>query len=49
MLDRVRGLEIQIETAKLRPTFSSGWTDYKSEETQAEFIERADKALYVNK
>jgi diguanylate cyclase (GGDEF)-like protein len=49
VLDRVRGLEIQIESAKLRPTFSSGWTDYKSEETQAEFIERADKALYVNK
>src|ERR1700678_3824308 len=49
VLDRVRGLEVQVEGAKLRPTFSSGWTDYKSDETQTQFIERADKALYVNK
>ncbi len=49
VLDRVRGLEIQVEGAKLRPTFSCGWTDYQNGETQQEFIERADKALYVNK
>ncbi len=49
VLDRVRGLEVQVEGAKLRPTFSCGWTDYQMDETQQEFVERADKALYVNK
>ncbi len=49
VLDRVRGLEVLVEGGKLRPTFSCGWTDYKAGEAQTEFIERADKALYVNK
>jgi diguanylate cyclase (GGDEF)-like protein len=49
VLDRVRGLEVLVEGGKLRPTFSCGWTDYKTGEAQTEFIERADKALYVNK
>jgi diguanylate cyclase (GGDEF)-like protein len=49
VLDRVRGLEVRVEDATLRPTFSAGWTDYKAGETEQEFIERADKALYVNK
>jgi diguanylate cyclase (GGDEF)-like protein len=49
VLDRVRGLDLQVEDVRLRPTFSSGWTDYKPDETQDEFIQRADKALYVNK
>ncbi len=49
VLDRVRGLEVQIEGTRLRPTFSSGWTEYQAGETPQEFVERADKALYVNK
>jgi diguanylate cyclase (GGDEF)-like protein len=49
VLDRVRGLEVLVEGGKLHPTFSCGWTDYKPGEAQTEFIERADKALYVNK
>ena len=49
VLDRVRGLEVVVNGNRIRPTFSAGFTDYQVSETQQEFIERADKALYDNK
>jgi diguanylate cyclase (GGDEF)-like protein len=49
VLDRVRGLDVVVNGNRIRPTFSAGFTDYQASETQQEFIERADKALYDNK
>jgi diguanylate cyclase (GGDEF)-like protein len=49
VLDRVRGLEVVVNGNRIRPTFSAGFTDYQASETQQEFIERADKALYDHK
>jgi diguanylate cyclase (GGDEF)-like protein len=49
VLDRVRGLELVVNGNRIRPTFAAGFTDYQPSETQQEFIERADKALYENK
>jgi len=49
VLGRLAGLEVTHQTQKIPCRFSRGWTDYKTGETQQEFLNRADLALYENK
>ena len=49
VLGRLEGLEIQYGGHKIPCRFSRGWTDYKSDETAQELINRADAALYADK
>ncbi len=49
VLDRLSGLEVQVEAQKIPFRFSAGWTDYRFGETPEQFLERADHALYVEK
>src|SRR5580700_5943248 len=49
VLGRVEGLELEYQGEKIRCHFSSGFTDYKSGESPAELLKRADDALYANK
>jgi diguanylate cyclase (GGDEF)-like protein len=49
VLDRLSGLEIQVEAQKISFGFSAGWADYQSGETPEKFLERADHSLYVEK
>lgn len=49
VLSRVEGLEFVHDGNKIPCRFSRGWTDYRSGETSAELIKRADDALYANK
>ncbi|MGH9715905.1 MAG: GGDEF domain-containing protein [Candidatus Acidiferrales bacterium] len=49
VLSRVEGLEFDYEGKKIACRFSRGWMDYKSGETSAELLKRADDALYANK
>lgn len=49
VLSRVEGLEFEYAENKLTCQFSRGWADYRSGETSAELLKRADEALYANK
>jgi diguanylate cyclase (GGDEF)-like protein len=49
VLSRVEGVEFEYEGNKIACRFSRGWTDYKPGETSAEFMKRADDALYADK
>ncbi len=49
VLNRLAGLEVQVEGEKISFYFSAGWTDYKSGETPQQLLERADHALYIQK
>jgi diguanylate cyclase (GGDEF)-like protein len=49
VLGRLEGLEIEYNGHRIPCRFSRGWTDYKSDETAQELINRADAALYAHK
>jgi two-component system, cell cycle response regulator len=49
VLDRLAGLEVQVDSGKLAFRFSVGWTDYQAGETPERLLERADRALYSEK
>jgi diguanylate cyclase (GGDEF)-like protein len=49
VLDRLNGLRIGLAGHEFPVTFSAGWADYIPDETPAEFVKRADEALYANK
>jgi len=49
VLNRLEGLEVEYDAAKIPCRFSRGWTDYRPGETSEEFLKRADQALYANK
>ncbi|MGA8011355.1 MAG: GGDEF domain-containing protein [Candidatus Acidiferrales bacterium] len=49
VLDRLAGLEVQVEAQKISFRFSAGWTDYRLGETPEQLLERADHALYIQK
>ncbi len=49
VLGRVEGLELEYQGERIRCHFSSGFTDYKSGESSAELLKRADDALYEHK
>jgi diguanylate cyclase (GGDEF)-like protein len=49
VLERLGGLEVELESGKLELRFSAGWTDYKAGEAPEKLLERADRALYDEK
>ena len=49
VLNRLDGLEVEFEGAKIPVRFSRGWTDYKPGETAEELLRRGDEALYADK
>lgn len=49
VIDRIEGLEVDYEGAKILCHFSRGWTDYRPGETAEELLKRTDEALYSNK
>lgn len=49
VLDRLRELEIQVESGEIPFNFSAGWTDYRQGETTEQLLERADHSLYEAK
>jgi diguanylate cyclase (GGDEF)-like protein len=49
VLNRLDGLEVEYDGAKIPVRFSRGWTDYKPGETAEELLRRGDEALYENK
>jgi diguanylate cyclase (GGDEF)-like protein len=49
VLDRLAGLDVQVDARTISFRFSAGWTDYQTGETPEQLLERADHALYVEK
>lgn len=49
VLSRVEGLTFEYDGNPIACRFSRGWTDYRPGESSAEFLKRADEALYADK
>ncbi|MGB6430622.1 MAG: GGDEF domain-containing protein [Candidatus Acidiferrales bacterium] len=49
ILKRLRPLEIEYEGKKIPVNFSSGWVVYETGESIEQFLDRADRTLYVDK
>ena len=49
ILKRLRPLEVEYEGHKLPVSFSSGWVGYETGESIEQFLDRADRTLYVDK
>lgn len=49
LLERLRPCEVNFQGVRLRVEFSSGVATYAAPESGAEFLERADQALYSDK
>ena len=49
ILRRLDGFKLNMGEHGVRISFSAGWTDYVPGELAAEFLKRADAALYANK
>ena len=49
VLDRLRGMKMELGGQTIPITFASGWTDYIPGELPEDLLKRADAALYVNK
>jgi diguanylate cyclase (GGDEF)-like protein len=49
ILKRLRPLEINYEGHKIPVTFSAGWVGYETGESIEQFLDRADRTLYVDK
>jgi diguanylate cyclase (GGDEF)-like protein len=49
ILKRLRPLEVVYEGKKIAVTFSSGWVGYETGESIEQFLDRADRTLYVDK
>jgi diguanylate cyclase (GGDEF)-like protein len=49
VLKRLNGLQVATTNATLPVYYSAGWTDYVLGESLAEFLKRADRALYLDK
>jgi diguanylate cyclase (GGDEF)-like protein len=49
ILKRLRPLAIEYEGHKIPVTFSSGWVGYETGESIEQFLDRADRTLYVDK
>jgi diguanylate cyclase (GGDEF)-like protein len=49
VINRLRGLTVEYEGAKIEVSFSAGWKDYHAGETALEFIRRVDEALFADK
>ena len=49
ILKRLRPLEVEYEKKKIPVTFSAGWVGYETGESVEQFLDRADRTLYVDK
>jgi len=49
IINRLSGLIVEYDGAKIPVGFSSGWKDYQAGETALEFIRRVDEALLADK
>jgi len=49
VINRIEGLEVEYQGAKIPCHFSRGWADYRPGETAEELLKRADDALYADK
>jgi diguanylate cyclase (GGDEF)-like protein len=49
MIDRLRSIEVHHETLTLSVGFAAGWVAYEPGESPEQFLERADRLLYVDK
>ena len=49
VLQRLEGVQVDVGGQPLTVCYSAGWADYATGESCEELLERADKALYVNK
>jgi diguanylate cyclase (GGDEF)-like protein len=49
ILKRLRPLEVKYEGHKIPVTFSAGWVGYETGESVEQFLDRADRTLYVDK
>jgi len=49
MLSRLKNLEVNYVGEKIPVSFSVGWTAYEHGEPTAQFLDRADRAVYANK
>jgi diguanylate cyclase (GGDEF)-like protein len=49
LLERLRPMEIEYGGTKIPICFSAGWVGYEKGETTEQFLERADRTLYVDK
>ncbi len=49
VINRLRGLTVEYEGAKITVNFSAGWKDYHPGETALEFMRRVDEALFADK
>jgi diguanylate cyclase (GGDEF)-like protein len=49
ILKRLRPLEVDYEGHKIPVTFSAGWVGYETGESIEQFLDRADRTLYVDK
>jgi len=49
ILKRLRPLEVEYEKKKISVTFSAGWVGYETGESVEQFLDRADRTLYVDK
>ena len=49
VLDRLKGMKMELRDQTIPVTSASGWTDYIPGELPQDLLKRADAALYVNK
>lgn len=49
LLNRLNEIQITTSESRLPVAFSAGWANYRIGDSVAEFLKRADAALYVNK
>ncbi len=49
MIDRLRSIDVRHETLALSVGFAAGWVAYEPGESPEQFLERADRLLYVDK
>jgi diguanylate cyclase (GGDEF)-like protein len=49
LLDRMEGIEADIEGKRIRITYAVGWADCQKGQRPEELLDEADKALYIHK
>jgi len=49
ILNRLRPIEVEYGAEKIPVTFSTGWVGYETGESVEQFLDRADRTLYLDK
>jgi diguanylate cyclase (GGDEF)-like protein len=49
LLNRLRPMQVSFQGSSIAIEFSAGWVNYQAGETPEQFLERADRTLYVQK